>query len=328
MRRLLRVLGVLAALGALAIGGLLLYARRALAPALPGEPFYFRVDEPRMLPGVLGDLQARGVVRDPQAAWYYARWVKASPSVGEGTYELRGGMDLDSVFKALGQPLRQMVRLPETTFSWRVAPVLAEKEVGDPQEYLELIEQPQRFAWSVGFPLPTDSLEGYLFPDTYDLPPLLGASKVIERQLRAFEDKAMPLLAGKDVRAVLTVASMVEMEAASDAERPRVAGVIFNRLKKAMPLQIDATVLFALKEVRRLAYADYRAVDSPYNTYLHAGLPPGPICSPSLASIRAATHPEAHNYLYYVAMADGTHRFASTYNEHLRNVRARNAASR
>src|SRR5205823_2211947 len=120
---------------------------------------------------------------------------------------------------------------------------LAKKGVySDPKQYKALIKEPDEFKGTVDFPLPKDSLEGYLYPDTYDLPPLFGAKNVISRQLDAFDKKVWPLLKEvKDPNRILTIASMVELEAAKDRDRPLIAGVIQNRLDKHMRLQIDAT---------------------------------------------------------------------------------------
>ena len=160
--------------------------------------------------------------------------------------------------------------------------------------------KPEEFAEVVDFELPKGSLEGYLYPDTYDLPPMLGAKGVITRQLRAFETKVVKKLGAEGLDRALTIGSMVELEAALDEERPRVAGVIENRLKKGMRLELDATVLYALGEWKELGPGVVRTVKSPYNTYLNAGLPPGPIGSPGAKSIEAAMNPETHNYLFYV----------------------------
>jgi UPF0755 protein len=124
-----------------------------------------------------------------------------------------------------------------------------------------------------------------------------------------------------DLQRVLTVASMVELEAARDDERARIAGVIENRLRRGMRLEIDATVLYAEQNWRELGPGQVRKTDSPYNTYRRGGLPPGPIGSPSLKSIQAALRPERHGYLFYVARPDRSHYFAATYPDHLANIR-------
>ena len=126
----------------------------------------------------------------------------------------------------------------------------------------------------------------------------------------------------KTIYEVMTLASLVEREAAVDDERPVIAGVLYNRLRTGMRLQCDATVQYALgKHKSRLLYSDLK-VKSPYNTYLHAGLPPGPICSPSTASMIAALRPAKHDYLFYVARGGGRHQFTRTYEEHLKAIEA------
>ena len=140
-------------------------------------------------------------------------------------------------------------------------------------------------------------------------------------QLQSFAAKVAPLLAGKDARKLLTVASLVELEASDPEERSMVAGVVENRLAKGMRLEIDATVLYAMQEWKVLGPGVVHTVDSPYNTYEHAGLPPGPICSPSLSSVEAALRPARHGYYYYVGKGSGRHLFAVTYEQHLANIR-------
>ena len=122
------------------------------------------------------------------------------------------------------------------------------------------------------------------------------------------------------------MASLVQLEAGTDSDRPMIAGVIENRIQKKMPLQIDATILYALQKWQRLTFKDYHSVKSPYNTYLVKGLPPGPICSPDEIDIEAAMHPAKHNFLFYVALPDGSSIYAATYKEHLKNIRIRKAA--
>lgn len=303
------------------------WEQQELRPMPNGKPFYVRYSKQKPFNAVLADLHRRGVIRNAQALKYYAMWKHEVKAVPEGTYVFHAGMTADEVLKAFRSKVVQMVRIPETNFSYRTANLLQKHDVLVGSEYKELIKEPSEFKDDVDFPLPSDSLEGYLYPDTYDLPPLLGAHDTIVRQLEAFENRVWPLLQNvKNVRRVLTIASMVEMEAAKDTDRPKIAGVIENRLARKMPLQIDATVLYGLQQWRRLTFADYKDTNSPYNTYLHPGLPPGPICSPSLKSVEAALHPAHHDYLYYVALPTGYHLFARTYSEHEANIAKRRQA--
>lgn len=179
-------------------------------------------------------------------------------------------------------------------------------------------------------------LEGYLFPDTYEI--YKGNATVvstINKMLNNFESKydeevqsgAESL--GRSMHDIVTIASLVEREAQVDSERATIAGVIYNRLNNASEfpyLQVDASVLYGLGRTSgKLSEEDLQS-NTPYNLYTQQGLPPGPICNPGYASLVAASHPEQHNYFYYVAMPDGTHLFANSYAEHEANIAKSNAA--
>lgn len=165
-------------------------------------------------------------------------------------------------------------------------------------------------------------LEGFLFPDTYSAAEKTSAHEIVDRMLANFNrhwDQECTKLARQrqmSVGEVVIVASLIEKEARVPSERTRIAGVIYNRLKIGMPLQIDATVLYSLGQHKEWVSNKDLQVDSPYNTYRHTGLPPGPIACPGLASIKAALNPETHGYYYYVAKGDGSHHFSKTFAEH------------
>lgn len=170
------------------------------------------------------------------------------------------------------------------------------------------------------------NLEGYLFPSTYALSRRVGADGVVRAMVKEFR-KALgsePLPAGMTPRELVTLASIVEKETGQSTEREKVAAVYANRLRIRMPLQCDPTVIYALMQRKRwdgnIRKADL-SLDSPYNTYRYPGLPPGPIASPGKASLDAARHPASVPYLYFVSRNDGTHAFASSLDEHNRNVR-------
>jgi UPF0755 protein len=172
----------------------------------------------------------------------------------------------------------------------------------------------------------TKSLEGFLFPSTY-LMPLGAAPEQIATLLTGQFLKELPRDAASRARALhvsvpqaVTVASLVEREAKSEADRPQIAGVIYNRLRLGMPLQVDATIEYALPQHKSaLSFADLR-IDSPYNSYVHVGLPPTPIANPGLASLAAAFHPAKSENLYYVYCGNGRHAFGKTLAEHQANV--------
>ena len=179
-------------------------------------------------------------------------------------------------------------------------------------------------------------LEGYLFPDTYEI--YKGNATVVDtinKMLNNFESKydddiktgAETL--GRSMHDIVTIASLVEREAQVDSERAKIAGVIYNRLNNPSEfpyLQVDASVLYGLGRTSGPLSQEDLASDTPYNLYTKQGLPPGPICNPGYASLYAAAHPEQHNYYYYVAMPDGSHLFANSYEEHQANIATSDAA--
>ena len=172
-------------------------------------------------------------------------------------------------------------------------------------------------------------LEGYLFPDTYNMTRHTTAAQLVERMVGGFDKVLTPELRaaardhGMTVRQLVTLASIVEKETAKPEERPIVAGVYVNRLRIGMGLQADPTVIYALLRVNRYdgnLTRDNLQFDSPYNTYRYRGLPPGPIASPGRASIEAAANPADVPYVYFVSRGDGSHVFAATLEEQNRNV--------
>lgn len=326
-------------LGRKIFGGILLIAvlggawtiqrvRSGIEPTSASDnPKYVRFDGSMPLTKALQDLQRQGIIRDAQAMRWYAVYKRSGEYVAAGSYAVHPGMSADEILDALKKPVRRMIRIPETNWSNRTARLLEKDDVVKAADYEALVKKPEEFAKDVDFPLPKGTLEGYLWPDTYDLPPLITAREIIVKQLRAFEKKVwVPLGHPDGLDRVLTIASLIELEVAKDDERPVVSSIIENRLKKGMPLQIDATILFAEDRWHEPNLSDIRKTESPFNTYKHKGLPPTPICSPSFKSILAAMHPERTDYFYYVAMPDGHSLFARDMKGHEANIALRKAA--
>ncbi len=172
------------------------------------------------------------------------------------------------------------------------------------------------------------SLEGFLMPETYEFYWQTDEKEIVRDMLTQFRNFFSDSLQRRTremkmtISQVLTMASIVEGEAVLDRERPIIAGLYYNRLRRGMKLEADPTIQYIVPDgPRRLLYNDLK-IDSPYNTYQHYGLPPGPISNPGKKSILAALYPAKHNYLYFVADGLGGHRFARTFAEHLRNVRS------
>jgi len=292
------------------------------APMPIGKDQFIRFDTKTSRMQAFRQLAKIGVVKNAQALELIAKTSGQPSQFRRGTYTVRPGMNLQELVKALEKPVRTSVRLPEGYWIARTAFVLQEAEICSASEYIDLSTKPDEFRKEFPFiPAGLKSLEGFLYPDTYFFTPKLGAREVIREQLGTFRKKALPKVGDpKKLLETLNIAAMVDLETAAESERAIVSGVIHNRLRIKMPLQIDATVLYALQEWKELGPGVVNTIDSPYNTYRIPGLPPGPIASPTDKSIDAAANPTVHNYLYYMAKPDKTHFFASTYSQHLNNI--------
>jgi UPF0755 protein len=312
----------------LAIASLLLFVgiKLAFEPTTSGPDVLVRYERNRSLRFVLQDLENRGIIRSAFALRVYASYNHRSKLVKAGSYRLHPGMTTEQIFDQLGSPLVVPVRFPDTNWAQRTANLLETKyHLCGASEYMGWVRNPGAFQDNVSFPLPKDSLEGYLYPDTYDLEPLMDARSIVLKQLKAFESQIWDRFGHpKNLTRLLNVASIVQLEAGPDADKPKIAGVIENRLAKKMRLQIDATILYGIQKWKRLSFADYSKLKTPYNTYLHSGLPPGPICSPNASSVDAALHPDrSGKYLFYLALPDGRTVFASTFAQHRKNIALR-----
>lgn len=248
-----------------------------------------------------------------------------------GWYDIGERASRFSVLMALrrGKPRLVQVTIPPGLMAHEIAARLEKLGLVNASRFVSLVENPPnelRKPW-----LPQGKpLEGFLFPETYCLPPLRpdrDEAYPIKVMLREFERQfikphwEMLKSQGTSIYDIVTLASMVELEAKVDDERPIIAGVLLNRLRLSMPLQCDATIFYAIKmRKRRVTYSDLQ-INSPYNTYKHEGLPPTPVCNPSLKSLQAALEPADVDYLFYVARGDGRHNFSRTYEEHLKAVK-------
>jgi UPF0755 protein len=274
-------------------------------------------------------LIAAGVVRN-EATFRTALWrTGAARTLKAGTYRFEAPVSAVDVIQkiAKGDIWIKRLTFPEGLNMMEMARIFDQQQFGTAATFLDAARDPQPIA-----SLDPDArdLEGYLFPETYSLPPKTPAARLVHLMVDRFEQHLTEDMRrgaqalGMTTREVVTLASIVEKETARDEERPIVAAVYLNRLKAHMPLQCDPTVIYALEKAGHyngnLTRADL-GVDSPYNTYRYPGLPPGPIASPGLASLKAAVAPADVEYLYFVSRNDGTHVFARTLDEHNANVR-------
>ncbi len=298
---------------------------------------FLRVPRGASLRWVTVRLQSLGWIERSWGMRLEARRRGLDRRVVPGWYRHRPGERVRDLLARLtsGEFEQAWCTIPEGWRSARILSVLADS-AWIPIEALADVSRDER--WLTDQSVPGPGIEGYLFPDTYRLPrgedPRVLLSQLIRPGL-AFWEASLRTNAerlGLDRRATWTLASIVEAEAASPAERRRISAVFWNRLRLGMRLESDPTVLYALgRPPGRVLYADLE-VDSPYNTYRRVGLPPGPICSPGRASLRAAVDPAPdHDALFFVACGDGTHVFSQTLAEHDRArgvLRARNANAR
>ena len=270
-------------------------------------------------------LQERGFIPSAFALRVYARLTHKANRLKAGEYEVSGKISPVALLDLLnsGRVRAFWVTIPEGKWKSEISTYLAPHWPNAAREFPAFVQQPDR--WRDRFPfLEGKTLEGYLFPDTYLVGKGASAEQIITTMLKAFDAncwkayQADPPRDGRTFYQVLILASLVEAEAKVAAERPTIAGVYINRLKKGMLLQCDASVLYAHGlRLSRVLNRDL-TIDSPYNTYVHPGLPVGPICNPGADSFKAALHPKDVPFLYYVTKGDGsgTHSFSTTLAEH------------
>jgi UPF0755 protein len=275
-------------------------------------------------------LEAQGVLANAGLARVYLIYVLRNPPIQAGDYLFHGPLTTAQVLHKLikGDVINHKVTLVEGLTLKETAEVLAHGGFGKEEAFLDLMRSPELVA---DLDPQANDLEGYLFPETYTFRLHTPESEVVKALVKGFraryEREIRPLLAAhptpRSLRDVMILASIVEKEAKLDSERPLIAAVYQNRLDRKIGLAADPTVIFAMKQAGtwngNIRKDDLR-IDSPYNTYRYAGLPPGPICSPGAASLKAAAEPAAVPYLYFVSRNNGSHVFAQTLAEHERNV--------
>jgi UPF0755 protein len=314
---------------AVAAGGWWLYSRM-VTPYRGYEGSEVFVDIPQGAgPNRIGErLVASGVVRDEMTFRTALLLSGRARALKAGEYRFESPMHaLDVIDKiARGDVYKRLLTFREGLTIVDMSQVFEEKGFGKAADFRKAADNAS---------LITDldpaarDLEGYLFPETYSLPRDPPAAAVIEQMVAGFrtaltEDvRAAATAQGLTIRELVTLASLVEKETGAADERPMVAAVYRNRMKVHMGMQADPTVIYALQKAGKYngnLSRDNLQFDSPYNTYRYAGLPPGPIASPGKASLQAAAKPADVDYLYFVSKNDGTHVFASTLDEHNRNV--------
>lgn len=245
-------------------------------------------------------------------------------SLKAGIYDIKASYDMEEIIALLveGRVATFRVTIPEGFTIEEIASRLAVLTPYSEKEYISYAKQDMGRKYVEEDENIKYLLEGFLYPDTYVIPKEYSPEDIYEVMLSVFEERYLNVINNAvtsfSTQEIMTIASMVEKEARLDKEKPIVAAVIYNRLKRNMLLQIDACIQYIMKDRKdRVLYSDLE-IDSPYNTYIHRGLPPGPISNPGASSIEAALNPADVDYLFYFAKKDGSHVFSHSYREHLR----------
>jgi UPF0755 protein len=270
-------------------------------------------------------LQQNGIIRSRYA--FEALKLLRGGTLKAGEYRFDHPVTLTEVYRriAQGDIYTHALSIPEGYNIFDIAQAVEAAGLGEREAFLaeerkhtELIAE-----WTGGAANPPASLEGYLFPDTYHFARHTPAVHILSAMVRRFRQASEQLGLQGDVPRTVILASLVEKEVSQDSERPLVAGVFLNRLAKSIPLATDPTIVYAAlldNRWRGTIYASDLHSPSPYNTYRHPGLPPGPICNPGMAAFHAVLSPAKTDYLYFVSDAAGHSRFAATLKEHNQNV--------
>jgi UPF0755 protein len=315
---------------ALGLGGAAVTAVvHALSPAVVGNAEAteqsFMVRRGATMGKVARELEAVGLIRSATAIEWLARANGIAGELRAGEYALSGSLSSRQILDHLtkGRVVTYRVGLPEGIRASEIAQRLSQAQLADADAFLEAVADAE-LAKELG--VEGETLEGYLYPETYrfsrGLDPREIAATMVDQFLRVWKDIA-PLAEerGMSMREVVTLASIVEKETGAPEERPVIAAVFLNRLDRGMRLETDPAVIYGIEDfdgnIKKKHLLD---PSNPYNTYRHSGLPPGPIASPGADALRAVVEPAQSDYLFFVSMNDGTHKFSRTYREHANAV--------
>ena len=274
------------------------------------------------------DLEAAGVIRSAPAflALHYVRGLKPLKA---GEYAFDRAMPAVQIYDRLakGDIVVHTVTVPEGTNIYEIAMQFEKAGLATHDEFLKAVRAHKSLIGDLD--PAAQSLEGYLFPDTYNFTKTQALPDMLAQMVKRFRQEAQKIGLTSDVHRVVTMASIVEKETGAAEERPKVASVYYNRLARNMALGADPAVVYAALLGNRWRGTIYQSdldYDSPYNTYKYPGLPPGPIANPGVASLEAAMHPAQTDYIFFVSDNNGHHRFATTSAEHEKNVALYRAA--
>ena len=290
--------------------------RQVVFTVAPGEAF----------DALISRLKDQGLIGKPYRFKIWARIKGADKKLKAGEYHLSASMTPNDILDVLvnGKAYLHPLTIPEGFNLKQIAAEVAAKGLGDSQAFLDLAMDPKT---ATKFGIKAQSMEGYLFPDTYLFPKGVSAATIIDMMVQRFKEQFSPQWHDRakelhmSVHEIVTLASIIEKETGDPAERPLISSVFHNRLKKKMRLESDPTVIYGIKDFDGNIKRRHLNTKTPYNTYIIKGLPPGPIASPGRAAIKAALYPADTSFLFFVSKKDKTHHFSTNIREHNRAVR-------
>ncbi len=305
------------------------FKQQIYVPVPREKKIYFTVKPGDNYRKIAGKMQQEKLINDSFVFIAYVKLSGVSTALKAGEYEITTKMSAADITKLLasGRTTNEVVVIPEGKWMSEIPEIIGINSPGAAADFVDEAKDIAKWRKKVSFPIEGDSLEGYLFPETYLMNKKFTSDQLITDMLKQFENtcykeyKANPPVDGRSLYDVLVLASLVEGEAKKPEERPIIAGVYINRMAAKQRLECDATILYALQQ-RLSRVVRPRDYDSPYNTYRVFGLPKGPINNPGLASFRAALSPKKVPYFFYMAKGDGSHIFSVTYNEHLKAIKS------
>ncbi|MDR2399906.1 MAG: endolytic transglycosylase MltG [Endomicrobium sp.] len=278
-----------------------------------GNKTMFMVEKGEKFSTVASRLENQRLILSKKIFLFFVKLTNSQGKLKAGTYELSGKEGIFKILKKLKSDSSNFIRItiPEGSNIKQIANIISNKVKIDKEKFIKVVTE--------------KNLEGYLMPETYFISPGISEEELIDIMHNEFDKKITQDMykRAKDIgipfKDIIIMASIIEKEAVKPEERSIVSAVFYNRLKKKMMLQSCATVLYAMGVVKEKLSLEDTKFKSPYNTYLHFGLPPGPISNPGIESIRAALYPADSGLLYFVSNGDGTHLFAKTFDEHIKN---------
>lgn len=300
----------------------ILYMIRYLSPVdANAKPTRLKIAPGMSSMAIANQLAHKNLIHNPWAFLFVTHLNDASHRLQVGTYRLSGAMSIPQIIDHLktGKVVTQQFVVPEGLTVTQIGKLWEKAEFGTAAAFNQAATDPD---WLHKYKIEGKTVEGYLFPNTYQFPDGATPGVIVEIMLDEFDRRWTAELTeeakalGFSKHEVITLAAIIEAEAGVPDERPLISGVFHNRLRRGWKLQADPTALYGLGNPDRPPRPADLKVDSPYNTYLYKGLPPGPICNPGMASIVAALRPASVDYMYFVAIGEGRHHFSKTLREH------------